>query len=344
MQLPVTRYYGSKRKVVERIWNVLTERQIEYNSVLDLFGGTGIVSYFMASKDKEVIYNDLMQFNCMIARALLQSPKGILTEERMLGLLQENPQINYRNYIEEIYRDIYYLDEENHQIDIVAQNIMHLPLELQPSAYYVFFQSCMIKRPFNIFHRKNLSLRTNFTTARFGNKKTWEIPFEELFVRFTRELNKFQFQQLPQVQIDNASALNLNRYADLVYIDTPYFTNRGTNVSYHARYHFLEGLVNYELIPEYISRTKNNLELTLHQCDEFEQKATFVHNLDTLLAMHEQSVIALSYTSNGYPSIEELVEILNVHKTHVEAVSLGKHPFALNHNNADREEVLIIGY
>ena len=182
-------------RVKEALFSII-QFDIPTARVLDLFGGTGIVSYFMASKDKEVIYNDLMQFNCMIARALLQSPKGILTEERMLGLLREDPHINYRNYIEDIYKDIYYLDEENHQIDIVAQNIKHLPLELQPSAYYVFFQSCMIKRPFNIFHRKNLSLRTNFTTAKFGNKKTWEIPFEELFVRFTRELNKFQFQQL----------------------------------------------------------------------------------------------------------------------------------------------------
>lgn len=344
MQLPVTRYYGSKRKIVERIWDALAERQIEYNSVLDVFGGTGIVSYYMAAKGKEVIYNDIMQFNCMIAGALLQSHKGVLTEEQMLGLLQENPHFNYRNYIEDLYRGVYYLEEENHQIDIVAQNIVQLPIELQPSAYYVFFQSCMIKRPFNIFHRKNLSLRTNFTTARFGNKKTWEIPFEDLFVRFTRELNKFQFEQLPRVQIDNFSALNLHRYADLVYIDTPYFTTQGTNVSYHARYHFLEGLVNYEQIPEYISRTKNNLELTLHQCDEFEQKATFVQNLDALLAMHEQSIIALSYTSNGYPTIDELVELMCLHKPHVDAVSLGRHSFALNHNNANREEFLIIGY
>ena len=84
MQLPVTRYYGSKRKIVERIWDALAERQIEYNSVLDVFGGTGIVSYYMAAKGKEVIYNDIMQFNCMIAGALLQSHKGVLTEEQML--------------------------------------------------------------------------------------------------------------------------------------------------------------------------------------------------------------------------------------------------------------------
>ena len=59
--------------------------------------------------------------------------------------------------------------------------------------------------------------------------------------------------------------------------------------------------------------------------------------------MHEQSMIALSYTSNGYPSIEELVRLMNQHKNHVEAISLGKHSFALNHNNANREEFLILG-
>lgn len=343
MQLPVTRYYGSKRKVVERIWDVLANRAINYNSVLDIFGGTGIVSYLMAAKGKEVIYNDVMQFNCMIARALLQSPRGNLDAEHMLGLLQEDPNIVYKHYIEDIYGGVYYMDEENRQIDIVAQNITHLPADLQPSAYYVFFQSCMIKRPFNIFHRKNLSLRTNFTTARFGNKKTWEIPFEELFVRFTKELNKFQFERLPQARVKNETALNLRDEADLVYIDTPYFSPQGSNVSYHSRYHFLEGLVNYEHIPENVNQSKNNLELNIHQCDEFEQKATFIQNLDALLTMHEHSKIALSYTSNGYPTIDELVEIMHQHKDHVEAVSLGKHPFALNHNNDNREEFLIIG-
>ena len=106
MQLPVTRYYGSKRKVVERIWDVLASRAINYNSVLDIFGGTGIVSYLMAAKGKEVIYNDVMQFNCMIARALLQSPRGNLDAEQMLGLLQEDPNIVYKHYIEDIYNFI----------------------------------------------------------------------------------------------------------------------------------------------------------------------------------------------------------------------------------------------
>ena len=70
MKLPVTRYYGSKRRVVEAIWNALNESaELKFDSFLDLFGGTGIVSYYMLSKGKHVCYNDLFSFNCEIGRA-----------------------------------------------------------------------------------------------------------------------------------------------------------------------------------------------------------------------------------------------------------------------------------
>lgn len=66
MKLPVTRYYGSKRKLVDKIWAILEQEGVEFDSFLDLFGGTGIVSYYMAHKGKNVIYNDILLFNCRI--------------------------------------------------------------------------------------------------------------------------------------------------------------------------------------------------------------------------------------------------------------------------------------
>ena len=62
MRLPVTRYYGSKRKLVDKIWEALQEQQVQFNSVLDVFGGTGIVSYYMLKKGKQVFYNDILFF------------------------------------------------------------------------------------------------------------------------------------------------------------------------------------------------------------------------------------------------------------------------------------------
>ena len=60
MKLPATRYYGSKRRVVEKIWAALQENHIDFDSMLDLFGGTGIVSYYMAKKGKAGLYNDIL--------------------------------------------------------------------------------------------------------------------------------------------------------------------------------------------------------------------------------------------------------------------------------------------
>lgn len=344
MKLPVTRYYGSKRRIVEKIGIALQEHDVEYHSILDLFGGTGIVSYYMAKIGKDVIYNDMLSFNCQIAKALLQTPKGTFTESTALSLLQRNPERQYSNIIEDNYHGIYYPTEENKTIDTVIQNIHFLPDEEKASAYYVLFQSCMIKRPFNIFHRKNLNLRTGFTEANFGNKTTWEQPFESLFVKFARELNEFQFDIPPHVEITNTTALHCDRDADLVYIDTPYFQKKNSaNITYHNRYHFLEGLMHYAEIPKHINLGKANKEIMIGATSEFEMRNHYIEDLHVLLAQHQYSHIALSYTSAGFPSIEELYDVVHQYKEHVEICCLGKHPFALNRNNEHRQEVLIIG-
>lgn len=344
MNLPVTRYYGSKRRLVEKIGDALIGHHIQFESALDLFGGTGVVSYYFAQKGKAVVYNDILSFNCEIARALMQSPRGVFSEEMALGLLRRDPNIDYQQIIENNYAGIYYPDEENREIDTIVQNIQRLPEESKPSAYYVLFQSCLIKRPFNMFHRRNLNLRTDFREAKFGNKTTWEQSFESLLVKFTRELNAFQFQEIPHVEVVNMSALNCDRVADLVYIDTPYFSKKQSSaISYHSRYHFLEGLMHYEDIPQMINHDKVNREITTGRSDEFEKKSTYVDELSRLLENHRGSTIALSYTSAGYPTIEELCNIIGKYKPHVFECSLGNHPFALNRDNAGRQEFLIIG-
>lgn len=344
MALPVTRYYGSKRKLVERIWEELEKRQLEFQSFLDVFGGTGIMSYNMAVHGKEVIYNDIFTFNCKIAEALLASPRGVFTNEEATQLFLRVENRNYQHFIEDIFRGIYYTDEENATIDTVVQNIMHLPQQQQASAYYVLFQSCLIKRPFNLFHRRNLNLRVNHVESNFGNYVTWEKSFKTLFRQFTEELNQFQFLQMPNVEIVNHSALECPNVADLVYIDTPYFNKKSNAVSYHARYHFLEGLVFYNDIPTHINYDKVNREIQIHKSSEFENKSNYLRDLNELLGHYPDSIIVLSYTSEGYPSIEELKTQLHRHKRHVEVIYFGKYNFALNKSNQNRQEVLFIAY
>lgn len=346
IKLPVTRYYGSKRKLIERIWNEIENLGLEFNSVLDIFGGTAIFSYYSKVKGKTVIYNDIFTFNTLIGRKLIEQTSNELTYESAVALLQPIPGRIYLNTIQENFEGIYFTNEENAQIDIFIQNANALENDNQRlSAYYLLFQSCIIKRPYNLFHRNNLSMRLNYNGGNFGNKKTWERPFEELFSRFINELDEFTFDNGQLNRAVNSSALNCNEIADLVYIDPPYFNSKGHHTTYHSKYHFLEGLSNYTEIGNNINPDKNNREIIINKSDEFEKPARFLYELEQLILNHANSIIVISYRNNGVPSIEEITAVLMRCKPGLQthAIDLGMYGYALNKTNQLNNEFLIIG-
>ncbi|WP_172283708.1 DNA adenine methylase [Chryseobacterium sp. LAM-KRS1] len=342
--LPQTRYYGSKRKIVDKIWNIIINKaNLKFDSVLDVFGGSASFSYYSKLHRKQVFYNDIFQFNFIIGKKLIEQNTNELTYENAIRLFDRVPGFEYQNHISEFYNDIYFTDEENNQIDIYIQNVLALDNEnIQCSALYILFQSCLMKRPYNLFHRKNLNMRLNYITGSFGNKQTWERSFEELFIRFIKELDQVCIDNGRVNTAHNYSALNCPCVADLVYIDPPYF-KKESNTSYHSKYHFLEGLVNYYDIPDNINFEKNNREIIINASKEFEDKLNFLNDLRTLVNNHLDSHIAVSYRNNGIPSIEEINELLRSFD-HFEVIeyNLGKYSYALNKNNALNEEVLFI--
>lgn len=342
--LPQTRYYGSKRKIIDKIWNIIVnEANLEFDSVLDVFGGSASFSYYAKLNQKQVFYNDIFQFNTIIGRKLIEQNKNELTYENAVGLFERVPDVNYLNHIAEYYKDIYFTDEENNQIDVYIQNVLSLENQnIKCSALYILFQSCLMKRPYNLFHRKNLNMRLNYTTGNFGNKQTWERSFEELFIRFINELDQVCIDNGRINSAHNFSALNCPLTADLVYIDPPYFKKEST-ITYHSKYHFLEGLVNYYDIPNKINYKKNNREITIGSSKEFEDKNYFLEDLRTLINKHLNSHIVISYRNNGIPSIQEIRIILDEFNFgSIHEYNLGKYSYALNKNNDDNQEILFV--
>lgn len=342
--LPQTRYYGSKRKIVDKIWNIIVnDANLEFDSVLDVFGGSASFSYFAKLKQKQVLYNDIFQFNTIIGRKLIEQNTNELTYENAVGLFDRVPEVNYLNHISEYYNDIYFTEEENNQIDVYIQNVLSLENEnIKCSALYILFQSCLMKRPYNLFHRKNLNMRLNYTTGNFGNKQTWERSFKELFVRFIDELDLVCRDNGRINSAHNFSALNCSLSADLIYIDPPYF-KKESSTSYHSKYHFLEGLVNYYDIPNNINYDKNNREVTINASREFEDKNNFLNDLRNLISNHINSHIVISYRNNGIPSIEEIGELLrSFDNFEVLEYNLGKYNYALNKSNKVNEEIVFV--
>lgn len=244
-QFPSTRYQGSKAKFVDWIWHEIAS--IPFQTALDAFGGTGSVAYKLKDNGKSVTYNDILPFNSIIGKAILENSSTVLAEDDVDYLLKEHSGIAYPSFIEDNFKNVYYTDEENHWLDVIRYNITTIDDEYKKAvAWFALFQACIIKRPYNLFHRKNLYVRLKDVKRSFGNKKTWDTPFETHFRTFVEEANNAVFWNGTDCRSLNMDALDIvNRY-DLVYIDTPYINEKGIGVDYADFYHFLNGLVFYD--------------------------------------------------------------------------------------------------
>ena len=71
LKYPPTRFMGSKSKILPHIRDVI--QQFDYATVLDLFSGSGVVSYMLKSEGKEVISNDYMALGATYSKALIEN-------------------------------------------------------------------------------------------------------------------------------------------------------------------------------------------------------------------------------------------------------------------------------
>ena len=350
---PSTRYQGSKRKVLPWIYEAV--KYLQFNSVLDVFGGSAIVSYLFKRMRKEVTYNDLLKFNYITGKALIENKCTKFTDEEIHNLLQTGEDKKQSTFIEKHFKEIFYLNHENRWLDRVIGNISSMngypraELELKKCvALHALFQASLVKRPFNLFHRANLSLRLREVRRSFGNKVTWDTPFEEHFKRFVKETNNTVFDSGKECLAINKSftEFTTNGY-DLVYLDPPYLSKNGSNETsdYLKCYHFLEGIANYERWEELIdlrsaiSGIKNSRDRNLFTREEI------YDTFEQLVKTFEKSTIVLSYKGNGIPSIDFLTKLLKKVKKRVTTKSI-HYKYALNRQNGDsrlNREVLIIG-
>jgi adenine-specific DNA methylase len=318
-QYPSTRYSGSKRRLLDWIWEHIKE--VKFKSALDVFGGTGSVSLLLKRHGKRVHYNDLLRFNQVIGRAIVENSKTTVSDQDIENVLDFR-RGEYPNFIQREFRSRFFLDEENIWLDKTITNILRIADVYKRSILLAaLFQACLAKRPFNLFHRANLYIRIACVTRTFGNKTTWERPFPELLKRYVAEYNNAVFSNGEKNRvIGGFDALSAPNGVDLVYLDPPYFAAnplRGTN--YLHFYHFLEGLTDYDNWYQRIDRSdKRTKRLTDLEANlRFARKDEIVASLSGLIDRFQDNIIVLSYQSDGIPSRDEIISLLRKFKRKV---------------------------
>ena len=130
-RFPSTRYQGSKGKLIEWIWGQIAD--LDFETCLDAFGGTGSVAYRLKQAGKSVTYNDVLKFNYHIGEALIANSTVRLSLQDVQTLLYRHSHTQYSTFIQDNFHDIYFTDTENAWLDQTIATVSYTHLTLPTS-------------------------------------------------------------------------------------------------------------------------------------------------------------------------------------------------------------------
>ncbi len=332
---PSTRYMGSKNKLLPAINDIVNS--LDVSSAFDVFSGTGCVAYQFKKIGLKVSTNDFLKFSYHFTHASIENNKEKLTDKDVSMLLAKNR--DRQSFIEDTFKNLYFTDEDNRFMDNLWVNIQLLDNEYKKSlAFSALFRACLKRRPRGVF-------------AYTGNKyddgrKDLKKDLKQHFSEAVAEWNNTVFDNGKSNKAYNSDIFKLDiGHHDLVYLDPPYFSLKSDN-DYTRRYHFLEGFASYWKDDEidYDTKTKK----IKSKITPFSTKTGVYKAFDTLFQRFRDSIILVSYYSNGLPSKEELIEMLHKYKRKVDTIditqtySFGTHGHKIGNANNRITEYLFI--
>ncbi|MCX7093530.1 MAG: Dam family site-specific DNA-(adenine-N6)-methyltransferase [Methylobacter sp.] len=337
LRYPSTRYMGSKSKLLAEIWAVAS--QFEFDSVIDLFSGSGVVSYMFKSYGKAVVSNDYMAMSATFTKAMIENNEITLSQNEALALLEPKKPVDC--FVETTFQGLYFSDDDNRLIDIVRANIKTIKNPYKRAiAMSALIRACLKKRPRGIF---------TYVGHRYDDgRKDLIMSFQEQFLEAVNMVNVAVFDNGKQNKARNGDAMTLQRQeSGLVYIDPPYYSPLSDN-EYVRRYHFVEGL----------ARDWQGVEIQEHTITKkfksyptpFSSRKGATEAFDLLFKRFRDNVLVVSYSSNSQPTLDEMVKLMSKYKRHVEVVpidyrySIGNQGHKTNCNNNAVQEYLFVGF
>ena len=304
---PGTRYMGSKEKLLPALFETFNE--LEFSSSLDLMSGTGVVSYLLKAMGKEVISNDYMHMNHVIAKALIKNNSVKILEADAKKLIQHNPS---SRFVSETFKGLYYDKDDSKMIDNIRNNINNLTnLTHKNIALTALIRSCIKKRPRGIFA---------YTGLRYDDgRKDLKLSINEHFLSNIKLINQAIFTNKKKNKAINKDCLKVNEKADLVYIDPPYFSPLSDN-EYVRRYHFVEGIARDWKNVDWQTTTKTKKFKSYPS--PFSKLDTTIKAFDDLIKKYSDRHSVISYSSNALPEKEVILKLLKKYKNKAYVKSL----------------------
>ena len=334
-RFPPTRFMGSKERIVDYIWEAVQDCQ--FDSVLDLFSGSGVVSYMFKTAGKQVSSNDYMTMCEVTAIALIENNSVLLEDSEIDALLCENPNVD--NFVQTTFANLYFSDEDNRTIDHIRANIKRMGNRYKRAlALLALMRACIKRRPRGIF---------TFVGDRYDDgRRDLTLSIEEQFRAAVRVINSAVFDNGQANRARCGDAMAFRRRADLVYIDPPYYSPFSDN-EYVRRYHFVEGIARdwQDVQMQWHTKTRKFKSYPTPFSTHTGARDAFAR----LFRRFRDSIIVVSYSSNGLPNPEEITALMAKHKEKVSVLSVdhlysfGNHGHKTHDNNNRAKEYLFVG-
>lgn len=337
LKYPSTRYMGSKNKLLTDIWGVAS--QFEYEHVVDLFSGSGIVGYMFKAHGKSVLSNDYMAMSATFAKAMIENNGVILGRNEAIELVDTAWESD--GFVADKFAGLYFTDAENQLIDSLRAGIAKIRNPHKRAiAMSALIRTCLKKRPRGIF---------TYVGHRYDDgRQDLTKSFRQQFLEAVTAIDGAVFDNQRANKARNGDAMTVKPVRDsLIYIDPPYYSPLSDN-EYVRRYHFVEGL----------ARDWRGVEIQEHTLTKkfksyptpFSSRKGAAEAFDALFKRFRNNILLVSYSSNSQPTMDEMTSIMARYKRHVEVVpvdykySFGTHGHKVGDNRNSVQEYLFVGF
>lgn len=227
------RYIGSKTKLLSFIDGILKDEGASYNSVADIFAGTGVVgSYF--NQRASVILNDTLESNYLAHQAFL-GPEAInqpVLNDRIAYYNGLSLDELGDNYVSKHFADTYFSHANCKRIGFIREDIEAFSkaagLNERERAYLITSLLYAMDRIANTVGHYDAYRKTGDTSRK--------LELRNLLVSGHNHNNK--------IYRSDANQLVHSLASDIVYIDPPYNSRQ-----YSDSYHLLENIASWQKPP-----------------------------------------------------------------------------------------------
>lgn len=306
---PMPQYLGSKTKYINNIINLIPS---DVKSILDAFSGSGIVSYSLKQRYYNVISNDLLTYNSLITKALIENNTIKLSDIDIEMLFEKNK--NKKNFIEKEFTDLYYTKDECIFLDNLHSNIQKLDNEYKKAIAFSAIGRTLIRKILFAYFCHTKAIEYRKIEKHWKRNPVINDDIKKLFRSYLIEYNNAIIDnEKKNVSYNSDILTTIDKInVDMVYFDPPY---GGTHSDYSAYYHFLETYINYWEDAKLYNNTKqakDNMtksKFTAKKLDEtFEELFKKSSHIKYWI---------ISYNSNATPTKEIFISMIKKYKKNI---------------------------